>query len=378
MNKQALVSLEECFGDMTDPRVVGRCDHVLVEIVLMAVCAVLCGADNWSEVEEFGKAKQDWLKQYLTLAAGIPSHDTFSRVFRLLDAAEFQRRFMHWVEAHFSIPAGQVIAVDGKTLRGSRDSFRGQEAIHLVSAWASESGVLLGQRRVDAKSNEITAVPELLKLLFIKGCIVTVDALNCQKDIAQTIIERQADYVFALKANHPQLHGDVVDWFAWAQERNFRDVPHRFYQTVSKGHGRLEIRRCWAIADPLALESMGYYQGWAGLRSVVMVQRERRMARVSQTETVYYLSSLPADAQRLLTLTRAHWSVENTFHWTLDVVFAEDASRVRLDDAPENLAVIRHIALNLLKRHPAKLSLKGKRFRAALDDAFRLELLTQF
>ena len=231
---------------------------------------------------------------------------------------------------------------------------------------------------MDDKSNEITAVPELLKVLFIKGCIVTVDALNCQKDIAQTILDRQADYVFALKGNHPQLHQDVVDWFAWAQARDFRAVPHSFYQTVSKGHGRLEIRRCWAIADPLALESMGYYQGWAGLRSVVMIQRERRLATTSQSETVYYLSSLAADAQRLLAATRAHWSVENTFHWTLDVVLAEDASRVRLDDAPENLAVIRHIALNLLKRHPAKLSLKAKRFRAALDDVFRLELLTQF
>jgi predicted transposase YbfD/YdcC len=378
MNEEAFASLEECFGDMPDPRVEGRCDHVLVEILLIAVCAVVCGAESWSEVEEFGKTKHDWLKQYLTLPAGIPSHDTFSRVFRLLDAAEFQRRFMHWVEAHFRIPAGEVIAVDGKTLRGSRDRFRGQEAIHLVSAWASESGVLLGQRRVETKSNEITAVPELLKLLFIKGCIVTVDALNCQKDIAQTVIDQQADYVFALKANHPQLHQDVVDWFAWAQARDFRDVPHSFHQTVNKGHGRLEIRRCWAIADPLALESMGYYQGWTGLRCVVMIQRERRTASVSQSETVYYLSSLAADAQRLLAATRAHWSVENTFHWTLDVVFAEDASRVRLDDAPENLAVIRHIALTLLKHHPAKLSLKAKRFRAALDDAFRFELLSQF
>lgn len=377
MNEQPFASLEECFGDMPDPRVEGRCDHMLVEVLLIAICAILCGAESWSEVEEFGNAKEAWLKQYLTLAAGIPSHDTFSRIFRLLNAAEFQRRFMRWVEAHFTVPTGQVIAVDGKTVRGSRDTFHGQDAIHLVSAWASESGVLLGQRKVDAKSNEMTAIPELLKLLFIKGCIVTVDALNCQKAIAQTIIDQQADYVFALKANHPQLHQDVVEWFAWAQARDFRDVPHSFHQTVNKGHGRLEIRRCWAIHDPLALASMGYYEGWAGLRSVVMVQRERRIASNSQTEIVYYLSSLTADARRLLAATRAHWSVENSFHWTLDVVFAEDASRVRLDDAPENLAVIRHIALNLLKRHPAQLSLKRKQFRAALDDSFLFELLTQ-
>jgi predicted transposase YbfD/YdcC len=377
MNEQPFASLEDCFGDMSDPRVEGRCDHRLVEILLIAVCAVLCGAESWSEVEEFGNAKVEWLRQYLTLPAGIPSHDTFSRVFRLLNADEFQRRFMRWVELHFTITPGQVIAVDGKTARGSRDEFRGQDAIHLVSAWASESSVLLGQRKVEAKSNEITAVPELLKLLFVKGCIVTVDALNCQKDIAQTIIDQQADYVFALKANHPQLHRDVVDWFAWAQERNFRDVNHSFHQTVNKAHGRIEIRRCWVIHDPLAFESLAHYEGWTGLQSVVMVQRERRSVSEQQTETVYYLSSLPADAQRLLTATRAHWSVENSFHWTLDVVFAEDASRVRLDDAPENLAVIRHIALNLLKRHPAKLSLKRKRFRAALDDTFLFELLTQ-
>jgi predicted transposase YbfD/YdcC len=375
MNENPFASLEACFGDMEDPRVQGRCDHLLVEILLIAVGAVLCGAESWSEVEEFGIAKETWLKQYLTLAGGIPSHDTFSRVFRLVDAAAFQQRFMRWVEQYFSVARGQVIALDGKTARGSRDTFQGQEAIHLVSAWASESGVLLGQRKVDARSNEITAVPELLKLLFIKGCIVTVDALNCQKDIARTVIEGGADYVFALKGNHPQLHQDVIDWFDWARQRDFRDVAHDFHQTVNKGHGRLEIRRCWALHEPLALESMGHYQGWTGLQTVVMVERERRFTDKTQREIVYYLSSLPPDAARLLAATRAHWSVENTFHWTMDVVFGEDASRMRLDEAPENFAVIRHIALNLLKQHPGKQSLKRKRFRAALDDAFLMEIL---
>jgi len=358
--------------------VVGRCDHGLVEVILIAVCAVLCGAESWSEVEEFGQAKEAWLKQYLSLPNGIPSHDTFGRVFRLLDAGEFQRRFMRWVEQHFSVARGQVIAVDGKTARGSYDRFRGQDAIQLVSAWASQSGLVLGQRKVDAGSNEMTAVPELLKLLFIRGCVVTVDALNCQKDIAQTVIDQQADYVFALKANHPQLHQDVVDWFAWARERDFRDVPHTFAETINKAHGRVETRRCWAIHDPLAMDCLAHYDGWAGLRTIVMVQRERRSTQAVQTQTVYYLSSLPPDASRLLAATRAHWTVENACHWTLDVTFGEDASRLRLDDAPENFAILRHIALNLLKHHPAKLSLRRKRFRAALDDAFLLELLTQF
>lgn len=376
MSEQPFCSLEACFSDLPDPRVQGRCDHKLVDIILIAVCAVLCGAESWSEVEEFGQAKETWLEQYLELSAGIPSHDTFSRVFRLLNAAEFQRRFMRWVEQHFQVPRGEVIAIDGKTARGSRDRFRGQDAIHLVSAWASETGVLLGQRKVEAKSNEITAVPELLKLLFIKGCVVTVDALNCQKDIARAVIDGGADYVFALKANHPQLHQDVIDWFDWAHQRNFRDVHHDFHQTINKGHGRLEIRRCWAIHDPLALESMGHYEGWIGLQTVVRVQRERRIDDKIHRETVYYLSSLPPDAERILAVTRAHWSVENTFHWTMDVVFGEDASRVRLDEAPENFAIIRHIAMNLLKRHPGKQSLKRKRFRAALDDTFLLQLLT--
>jgi predicted transposase YbfD/YdcC len=374
----SFASLEECFGDLPDPRVVGRCDHLLIDIIMVAVCAVLSGAESWSEVEQFGESKQAWLKQYLELAGGIPSHDTFGRVFRLLDADAFQARFMDWVEATFAIERGQVIAVDGKTARGSRDSYRGQDAIHLVSAFAQASGLLLGQRKVDEKSNEITAVPELLKTLFIKGCVVTVDALNCQKDIAQTIIDREADYVFALKGNHPQLHQEVIEWFEWAKARQFRDLEHTFCQKVSKGHGRRETRQCYALSDPAAFEALAYYDGWAGLRSIAVVYRERRLPDRTQSETAYFLSSLPADAERILDATRAHWAVENTLHWTLDVTFAEDASRVRLDNAPENFAVLRHLAFNLLKRHPSKVSLNRKRYRAALDDAFRLDLLSHF
>lgn len=371
-------SLEDCFGDLPDPRVVGRCDHLLIDIIMVAVCGVLCGAENWSEVEEFGRSKEGWLKQYLELPAGIPSHDTFGRVFRLLDAQAFQERFMRWVEGTFNVQRGQVIAVDGKTARGSRDSYRGQDALHLVSAFAHESGLLLGQRKVDEKSNEITAVPELLKALFIKGCVVTVDALNCQKDIAQTIIDGGGDYVFALKANHPQFHQEVVDWFDWAKAQDFRDIDYTFCETVDKGHGRLEIRQCYALTDPHAFQALAYYDGWAGLQSIAMVYRERRLPDRTQAETAYFLSSLPAAAERILDATRAHWAVENTFHWTLDVTFAEDASRVRLDNAPENFAILRHVAFNLLKHHPSKASLKRKRFRAALDDSFLLELLTHF
>lgn len=307
-------SLEACFGDMADPRVEGRCDHILREIIMVAVCAVLSGAESWSEVEQFGESKLDWLKSYLELPAGIPSHGTFGRVFRLLDAEAFQERFMRWVEATFAVERGQVIAVDGKMARGSRDSYRGQDAIHLISAFAHASGLLLGQRKVDDKSNEITAVPELLKTRFIKGCVIPVDALNCQKDIAQTIMDREADYVFALKGNHPPLHQEVIEGFDWAKARHFRDIDHTFAQTVNKGHGRLEIRQCYALTDPGAFQALADYDGWAGLRSIAVVYRERRLPDRTQKETAYFLSSLPADAERILHATRAHWSVENTFH----------------------------------------------------------------
>jgi len=370
-------SLEACFGELVDPRVEGRCEHLLIEIILVAVCAVLCGAESWGQVEQFGRVKEQWLKQYLELAGGIPSHDTFSRVFRLLDAEAFQARFMRWVEHVFKVERGQVVAVDGKTVRGSRDSFRGQNAIHLVSAFAHDSGLLLGQRRVDDKSNEIKAVPALLKTLFIKGCIVTVDALNCQQETARVITEAGADYVLALKANHPQLHQDVVDWFAFALDRQFRDIPHTFAQTITKGHGRLEIRRCFTLSDPHAFQALAHYDGWTNLNGIARITRERRFAdgRI-QLETAYFLSSL-ADADCILHATRAHWSVENTFHWTLDVTFHEDACRARLDNACENFAILRHLAFNLLKSHPDKSSLKIKRFHAALDDSFLLSLLSQ-
>ncbi len=370
-------SLEAYFGDMPDPRVVGRCEHKLVDIILIAICGVLCGAEGWEDIEEFGQSKAGWLRQFLELPCGIPSHDTFRRVFSLLDARAFQERFARWVEGVFTVKRGQVVALDGKTLRGSQDERNGKGALHLVSAWASESGLLLGQRKVDEQSNEITALPELLKQLYVEGCIVSIDAMGCQKDIARAVIDQKADYVLALKANQGQLHDDVQEWFAWAQQTRFEDMPHSFsfWQTTNKAHGRIEIRRCWALSDPRAFEVIRHHDGWVGLQSLVMVQRERRIADQVQTETAYWISSLPADAKLLLHAVRAHWSVENAFHWTLDVTFREDDARLRTGDSAENFAVLRHIALNLLKRHPAKLSLKRKRFKAALDDHFLFDLL---
>jgi predicted transposase YbfD/YdcC len=295
----------------------------------------------------------------------------------LLDGAAFQERFIRWVEGVFTVTRGQVVAIDGKTARGSQDQGAGKNALHLVSAWASANGVLLGQRKVDDKSNEITAIPALLEQLYVADCIVTIDAMGCQTAIAQTIIERHADYVLALKGNQGHLYEDVQEWFAWAKQSNFAEMTYSTAQTVNNGHGRLEIRRCYALADPRAFEVIRHHDGWAGLQSIVMVERERHDDGQVQHETAYFISSLPADAKLLLHAVRAHWSVENTFHWTLDVTFREDDARLRTGDSAENFAVLRHIAFNLLKRHPAKLSLKRKRYKAALDDQFLLDLISQ-
>lgn len=375
MDDEAHVSLEVYFGDMPDPRVTGRCDHKLIDIIIVAICAVLSGAETWDEVELFGEEREGWLKQFLELPNGIPSHDTFRRVFSLLDARVFQERFIGWVEQTFQVKREQVIAIDGKSVRGSQG--QGKGCLHLVSAWATAEGVALGQRKVEAGENEIVAIPDLLADLYLKGSIVTIDAIGCQTEIAAHIIAQRADYVLALKTNQPKLHQDVVDWLAWAQERDFRDVEHTYAQTVNKGHGRIEIRQCWALSDPRALEVLGHHEGWRKLTSLVMVQRERRHGDRSQTETAYFISSLPPDADRLLRAVRHHWRIENTLHWVLDVIFHEDDARLRIGHGAENFAILRRMVLNLLRRHPAKLSLKRKRFKAALDTDFLFELLAQ-
>lgn len=375
MDNLPKISLRRLFEDMEDPRVVGRCTYPLVEVVVIGICAVLCGAETWTEVEEFGESKREWLARFLKLDQGIPSHDTFRRVFSLLPAELFESRFREWVEATFQVEVGQVIAIDGKTVRGA-----GLRALHLVSAWAHHSGIVLGQRKVDEKSNEITAIPQLLDDLYLAGAIVTLDAMGTQTKIAQKIRDRKANYVLALKGNQGQLHADIEGWFAWADQQQFKDMPHSYAQTVNKNHGRIEIRQCWALSDPRAFEVIRHHDGWADLQSIVRVRRELRALDNTPVppETVYFISSLPPDAELLLRAVRAHWSIENNFHWTLDVIFREDDARLRVLNGAENFAILRRFALNLLKRHPAKLSLKRKRFKAALDDSFLTQLLQFF
>lgn len=370
-------SLEACFGGLYDPRVQGRCDHKLIDIIIMAVCATITGAESWVEVETFGKEREAWLGTQLELPNGIPSHDTIGRAFAVLDAEEFQACFSRWVEGIFTVTQGQVIAIDGKTARRSHDKTIGKDAIHMVSAWASANGFVLGQRKVDDKSNEITAIPELLRMLDVSGCIVTIDAMGCQKKIAQSIRDKKADYVLSVKENQGKLYQDIQDWFAYGDQVNFENMESRYCETINKGHGRIEIRRCWIVSDRLAFEHIRHHEGWADLQSIVRVQRERRQGAYVQVETAFYISSLAHDAELILDATRSHWAIENSLHWVLDVTFGEDDSRIRRGNSPQNMTVLRHLALNILKKDRSKGSLRNKRYKAALNTTFLEKLLEQ-
>ena len=378
MEPNPAASIDKYFSNQEDPRVERTKLHALLDILVIAICAAICGADNWAEVELFGNAKQAWFAQFLDLPHGIPSHDTFWRVFARLDPEQFQQCFVDWISAVSSVTQGQVVAIDGKTLRRSHDRQLGKEAISMVSAWAAANRLVLGQVKVDEKSNEITAIPELLRVLEIAGCIVTIDALGCQKEIAEAIVGREADYVLALKENHGQLYEDVIKLFDDLEESQFRAYPFSHARTVNKGHGRIEIRQCWVIAD---LDTLRYLRGasdWQKLHAVVKVQAERRLGAESSTlSELYFLASLAAEAQTLLQVIRTHWSIENGLHWVLDIAFREDESRIRKDHGPENFAILRHIALNLLKQETTtKASIKGKRLKAGWDEDYLLKVLS--
>jgi len=379
MDPTPRTSIEAHFARLTDPRVERTRVHRLGELVTIALCAVLCGADDWVAVETFGRAKEAWLRTFLTLPGGIPSHDTFGRVFARLDPAEFQRCFIAWVQAVLGAAAGQVVAVDGKTLRRSADRTRGRDALHLVSAWATASGLVLGQEATAAKSNEITAIPRLLQLLVLEGCVVTIDAMGCQTAIAAQLQAQGADYVLALKGNQPTLERTVRTAFADRDPTGpdpWVPTEQDAAETLDKGHGRLERRRSLALSDPDLLACLDPTGAWPGLRSVVQVQAERRQGERRAVETRYYLSSLPPNAAVLGQAIRQHWEVENRLHWVLDVCFREDACPVRVGEGAHNLAILRQLALNLLRQERTlRGSLANKRFRAALDDTYLRRLL---
>jgi predicted transposase YbfD/YdcC len=366
------------FRDLDDPRVDRTKRHELLDIVTIALCAAICGADSWVEVEAFGHAKLAWLRTFLALPHGIPAHDTFGRVFAALDPAQFERGFRSWVQTVARLTAGEVVALDGKTLRRSHDRADGKDALQLVSAWATRNRLVLGQVAVDPASNEITAVPELLRLLTLKGCIVTIDAMGCQTAIAAQIVAHGADYVLALKDNQPTLHQAVATLFAEGRADGFASVTADTARTVEKGHGRIEVRQVWAVDDPEVIAYLNPAGAWAGLRSVAMVEAERRLGEQVERETRYYVSSLAGEANRLGAAVRGHWGIENRLHWLLDIGFREDESRVRHGDAAQNLAVLRRLALNLLRRETtAKIGVQGKRLKAGWDHAYLLRVLGQ-
>jgi predicted transposase YbfD/YdcC len=376
MPEEPVGSIKIHFSSVRDPRIDRTKQHKLLDIICIAICAVICGADTWVEVENFGRQKLNWLRTFLELPNGIPSHDTFGRVFALLCPEEFKRCFLEWVQAVNQLTHGQVIAIDGKQLCGSDDQRLGKKAIYMVSAWATANHLVLGQHKVNEKSNEITAIPELLKMLEISGCIVTIDAMGTQTKIAKLIVEQEADYILAVKENQGKLYQDITALFEYDRQRNFQDAPYQYAKTVDKDHGRIEIRQCWATSDPEYLESIRNRQNWKGLSSLVMIEAERIIDGKSTTETRYYISSLENDAKRLLQGVRAHWGIENSLHWTLDIAFDEDHNRTRKDHAPENLAIIRHMALNLLKQEKtAKGGIKAKRLQCAWSEDYLLKVL---
>ncbi len=376
MAKKPLEAIEEHFGKVRDPRRDRTKQHKLIDIIAIAICAVICGGEGWVDMQVFGNSKLGWLKSFLELPNGIPSHDTFGRVFSMIDAGEFQAAFYDWVQAVWEITQGQIVNMDGKCLRGSQDKGLGKRGIYMVSAWAEANHLVLGQRKVEEKSNEITAIPELLKMLALSGCLVTIDAIGTQTEIAQTIREAHADYLLSVKENQGHLHEDISVLFGVEQAQNFKYAALEYAKTTSKGHSRIEIRECWSTSNPEYLKLIRDHDNWAGLKSIAMVV-STRIADGQETRQVrYYIASIPSNAQRILQVSRRHWAIENELHWVLDVAMQEDHSRVRKDQAPENFSVLRHIALNLLKQEKtATVGVHAKQLKAALSEDYLLKVL---
>jgi len=366
-------SLLQHFESLEDPRTAYLVEHRLLDIIALTICAVVCGAEGWEDIEAYGRSKHEWLSTFLELPNGIPSHDTISRVFARLEPTKLQECFVSWVKTIAQLSEGEVIAIDGKSARHSYDKGKGKGAIHMVSAWASENRLALGQVKVADKSNEITAIPKLLNILDIKGCIVTIDAMGAQKEIAKQIVEQDADYVLSLKGNQGSLHEDVQQLFDWASKTDFKNIEHEVYETIEKGHGRLEKRRYYLLGN---VEHLVDAHLWLGLERIGMIESERRIeGQPTATERRYYLTSLNGGVERFAHASRGHWGIENRLHWSLDVVFHEDDSRIRTDYAPENMTLIRKIALNLLTKETSKGSKKRKRLKAGWDNDFLIDVL---
>ena len=374
--RKEVAALVEAFADLPDPRVIGRCDHELLDIVVLALCAVMSGAEGWDDIEDWGVERQAWLQQYLKLRNGIPGHDTIRRVFEALSPAALESRFVDWVQGVCGAVDGRVIAIDGKALRGSRSVARGTGALHLVSAYAAEMGLSLGQQPCEAKSNEIEAIKDLLPVLALEGAVVTIDAIGCQTAIASQIVEGGGDYVLAVKDNQPTLATALREFFACLNQPGYPRRPCDTHETVDKGHGRFETRRCTAVDDLAWLDAIELRERWPNLRSVARIESQRETHGQVQTDTRYVISSLPADAQRILYVARTHWAIENGLHWCLDVTFNEDASQIRLRNAALNFSFLRRLAINLFRTDTSRaLSLPKKRKAAAWNPDYLAQVL---
>ena len=375
MKLKPKITMADHFAHMTDPRVERSQRHKLIDIITIAICAVICGADTWVDIESYGRAKLEWLKQFLELPNGIPSHDTFARVFAQLDPEQFQESFLNWIKSISNIMKGELVAIDGKTLRHSYDSSKAQSAIHMVSAWATQNRLVLGQVKVDDKSNEITAIPELLKVLSLNGCIVTIDAMGCQREIVKQIIEGGGDYVITLKKNQGGLYERVEALFKEALTKRYQGFIFSSTRVSEQGHGREETRYCMMLSD---IKNQIDPEGkWQALVSIGRQDAMRVVKGKPTIETRYFISSLPNNAEVLANSIRQHWGVENSLHWILDVAFREDDSRIRKDNAPQNFAVLRHIAGNLLQQDKSvKTGIKNKRLRAGWDNKYLEKLLS--
>jgi predicted transposase YbfD/YdcC len=373
------LSIIAIFRDLPDPRINRRKLHKLEDIVTIAILAVLSGADHWTEIEDYGRSKRPWLETFLELPNGIPSHDTFGRVFALLDPSAFRESFARWIEAMRTRLVRRStepqVAIDGKTSRRSGSRASGLGPLHLVSAWSVEHGVVLGQVATDVKSNEITAIPKLLELINVEGCIVTIDALGCQHKIVGKILERGAHYVLSVKENQPELEQDIREFFAWAERAAACERPEIGHsEMITREHGREERRVASVSTDVAWLR--GYGTKWKGVASVVQIEAWRTDADGQSYERRYYVSSVAGEAARLNRIIRNHWGIENGLHWCLDIAFREDDSRVRSGHAAENFAILRHLAMNLLKQETScKLGIKSKRRKMGWDDTYLLKVL---
>jgi len=369
MGQQFSRSIETHFSELHDPRrqTLNR-RHKFIDILVIAICGVICGANDWVAVATFGKAKEDWLRTFLELPNGLPSHDTFTDVFTKLSPDQFRECFVSWVSSIVTLFPGEIVAIDGKTLRHSYDAQDSRAAIHMVSAWASRNSLVLGQLKTAEKSNEITAIPQLLDALEVSGCLVTIDAMGCQKKIAEKIVEKEADYLLALKENHPTLYQAVLRSFDTANVLNAEGDAIDFAQTEDRNHGRIEFRRCWVRSD---LAWLAQKDQWKDLHSIVMIEAERHVNGKVSLEHRYYLSSATLDASSFLNATRQHWSIENSLHWVLDVAFREDDIRIRKGYGAENFATLRHLALNLLKQEQrTRVGIQNKRLKAGWDTSY--------